>query len=107
MAIHESGRKIKRSHDQFVDKPTFVDCSGGDVTDEVIFTETGSIARIFIGKRISGASLTVKNTAGTTLTKSMVDRQGTIPILLRNVTGCKITTSGFTGGYLTVYWEAT
>lgn len=86
---------------------TDVECSGGDKTDFPIFTGGAWLLPPTVWKQVDNATFQFKNTAGTALFGSggMLDYAGSFPIpMVWCPAGLKISTSGFTGGNMTVWW---
>ena len=96
--------------DKYGNKITDV-CSGhsevsGVVADQVVFTGKGIISHITIWKDVDGGTIQLKDTDGNAITPAgITDYGGSFVIKLLVTNGCKVTTTGFTGGLLTVYYR--
>lgn len=89
---------------------TVVDCSTGDKTDFVIFTGAAWLLPPTIWKPVDNATFILKDADGNPLfgPGGVLDYAGAFSMpIFWCPNGCKITTSGFTGGNLTAWYKRT
>lgn len=77
----------------------------GDVTGQAVFTGNGIISHITIWKDVDGGTVQLKDASGTAITPAAItDYGGSFVMKLLVTNGCTVTTTGFTGGLLTVFY---
>jgi len=101
-----SGRQVKDADGYIIDGcgNYSVDING-DVTAESIFSGIGALLRVIIWQDVDSGTFQLTDSDGTNLfPAAKTDYAGAFEVRRFLTNGCKITTSGFTGGGLTVIY---
>lgn len=77
----------------------------GDVAAGSVFTGNGVIQHITIWKDVDNGTIQLTDVNGTAITPAAItDYGGSFTIKQLVINGCKVTTTGFTGGLASVYY---
>jgi hypothetical protein len=77
----------------------------GIVTDEAVFVGNGIVSHITIWKDVDGGTVQLKDVSGAAITPlAITDYGGSFQLKLLVANGCKVTTTGFVGGLLSIFY---